>query len=161
MTTPPSVRQSSVKLRRGKVGEPRRRVSRHVLQGLFAVFIMLALVDGLFGHRGLFENRRLRVANERTGASLEALRDENTALREDARRLKEDPAAVEERARRDLGLMKPGEVVVILKDVTSPSPSISSKDGKAKRSPQAPAPRVPSLPKERPLSQVAADDPST
>ena len=39
-----------------------------------------------------------------------------------ARRLREDPAAIEEIARRELGLIKPGERVFILKDVPLPKP---------------------------------------
>jgi cell division protein FtsB len=40
-------------------------------------------------------------------------------LREEARRLREDPTAVEEIARRELGLIKPGERLFIVKDLVS------------------------------------------
>jgi cell division protein FtsB len=43
-------------------------------------------------------------------------------LRELARRLKEDPLAIEEIARRNLGLIKPGEKVFIIKDVLRAAP---------------------------------------
>jgi cell division protein FtsB len=36
-------------------------------------------------------------------------------LREEARRLREDPAALEEAARRDLGLLRPGETLVVVR----------------------------------------------
>ncbi|MGH9219038.1 MAG: FtsB family cell division protein, partial [Vicinamibacterales bacterium] len=49
--------------------------------------------------------------------SLERARAENAQLREAARRLREDPAAIEEAARRELGLIKPGEVLFIVKDI--------------------------------------------
>ena len=39
------------------------------------------------------------------------------SLRDMARRLREDPAAIEEQARRELGLIKPGEVLFIVKDL--------------------------------------------
>jgi cell division protein FtsB len=35
-----------------------------------------------------------------------------------ARRLRDDPAAIEEQARRELGLIKPGEVLFIIKDIS-------------------------------------------
>jgi cell division protein FtsB len=54
-------------------------------------------------------------------AALAKVRLENEALREDAERLRRDPAALEEAARRTLGLTRPGEVLVILKDAASPS----------------------------------------
>ena len=49
--------------------------------------------------------------------SLERAREENAELRDMARRLREDPAAIEEQARRELGLIKHGEVLFIVKDL--------------------------------------------
>ena len=40
----------------------------------------------------------------------------NDALTEDIRRLREDPSAVEELAREELGLIKDGELLIILRD---------------------------------------------
>jgi cell division protein FtsB len=51
------------------------------------------------------------------GASLDSLRRENAKLRDEARRLKEDPATIESLARDQLGLIRPGEIVFILKDL--------------------------------------------
>lgn len=42
---------------------------------------------------------------------------ENAGLREQARRLHEDPAMIERIARQDLGLVRPGEILVVLKDL--------------------------------------------
>ena len=50
-------------------------------------------------------------------ATIARQRAENGRLRDEARRLREDPAAIEEIARRELGLIKPGEKVFIVKDV--------------------------------------------
>jgi cell division protein FtsB len=50
-------------------------------------------------------------------ASIARQRAENARLRDQARRLREDPSAIEEIARRELGLIKPGERVFIVKDV--------------------------------------------
>jgi cell division protein FtsB len=92
-----------------------RRWLRHAL-----IFITLVIVtDALAGEKGLLallQARREYAAMER---SLERAREENADLREMARRLREDPAAIEEQARRELGLIKPGEVLFIVKDLNT------------------------------------------
>ena len=90
-----------------------RRWLRHGL-----VFVTLVIViDAIAGEKGLLallQARREYAALER---SLERARTENADLREMARRLREEPAAIEEHARRELGLIKPGEVLFIVKDI--------------------------------------------
>ena len=44
------------------------------------------------------------------------MRQENAALREEARRLKDDLSTIESLAREELGLIRPGEVLFILKE---------------------------------------------
>jgi cell division protein FtsB len=90
-----------------------RRLFRHAL--VFFTFVIV--VDAIAGEKGLLallQARREYAALER---SLERARTENADLREMARRLREDPNAIEEQARRELGLIKPGEVLFIIKDV--------------------------------------------
>ena len=92
-----------------------RRLLRHALIFITAVIV----IDAIAGDKGLLallEARREYSALER---SLERARTENSALREMARRLREDPSAIEEQARRELGLIKPGEVLFIVKDISS------------------------------------------
>ena len=90
-----------------------RRLVRHAL-----IFITLVIVvDAVAGEKGLLallQARREYAALER---SLERARAENAELRDMARRLREDPSAIEEQARRELGLIKPGEVLFIVKDI--------------------------------------------
>jgi len=74
------------------------------------------LVEALFGDRGFTAMIEARKQHQAAEVALEKLRAENAALRGQARRLKEDPSAIEEIARRDLHLIAPGEVVVIVKD---------------------------------------------
>ena len=80
------------------------------------------VVDGLVGDRGLLAMLRARQEYDALSASIARQRAENARLRETARRLREDPAAIEEIARRELGLIKPGERVFILRDVPLPKP---------------------------------------
>jgi len=82
------------------------------------IFVTLVLiVDALIGEKGLMESMNARRQYRQLQGSLEELRRENAALREEMRRLNEDPATIESLARQDLGLIRPGEVVFILKDL--------------------------------------------
>ncbi|RPJ64895.1 MAG: septum formation initiator family protein [Acidobacteria bacterium] len=87
------------------------------------LFLAAALVlDGLVGDRGWLANRRARVEYERELQALEDVRQRNQAVREQIDRLlpPADPAAIEEIARRDLHLMKPGEKIFVIKDAPKP-----------------------------------------
>jgi cell division protein FtsB len=98
-----------------RAGRPRRLV-RFVL--LFIA--VLIVVDALVGDRGLLAMRDARRRHVELAADIARLRAENARLREEARRLTSDPAAIEEIARRDLGLIRPGEKVFIVRDLPSP-----------------------------------------
>ena len=80
------------------------------------------IVDGLVGDRGLLAMLRARHEYDELAASISRQKAENARLRDQARRLREDPSAIEEIARRELGLIKPGERVFIVKDVPPPKP---------------------------------------
>jgi cell division protein FtsB len=60
---------------------------------------------------------KARRQAEELAAAIARQRAENARLREEARRLTDDPAAIEEVARRELGLIRPGEKVFIIKDL--------------------------------------------
>jgi cell division protein FtsB len=90
-----------------------RRLLRHAL-----VFItLLIVVDAIAGEKGLLALLQARREYSALERSLERARTENADLREMARRLREDPNAIEEQARRELGLIKPGEMLFIIKDI--------------------------------------------
>jgi cell division protein FtsB len=89
-----------------------RRALRFLL--LFAAIVLM--IDALFGERGFVETMRARRQHDHLGRSIARLKTENAGLREQARRLREDREAIEEVARRDLGLIKPGELLFIITD---------------------------------------------
>ena len=95
---------------------PRRRRSRVVRYLVLAVGIVL-IIDALVGDRGLIAMLKARQQFRTLEASLGRARAENAQLREQAQRLREDPDAIEEIARRELGLIRPGEKLFIVKDV--------------------------------------------
>ncbi|MCC6163750.1 MAG: septum formation initiator family protein [Acidobacteria bacterium] len=109
----------------------RRRTVRAVL----VVVLGLVLCDGVFGERGLLANMELERRNAQQRQANEELAQQNDALTQEARRLREDPSAVEELARGELGLLRDGELLIILHDTpasTATSPA---------RTAQAPSPR--------------------
>jgi cell division protein FtsB len=95
---------------------PRRRRSRVVQYVVLAVGCVL-IVDALVGDRGFLAMLKARQQYRTLETSLAQSRAENARLREQARQLREDPQAVEEIARRELGLLRPGEKLFIIKDV--------------------------------------------
>jgi len=90
-----------------------RRRGVHLLIGFVALVLV---IDALAGEKGLLESMRARHEYQQLASSLEDLKRENARLRDEVRRLNEDPAAIESLAREELGLIRPGEVVFILKN---------------------------------------------
>ena len=74
--------------------------------------ILILATNLLAGERGLPALLQSRRDAVRLTAQIDALRDENRALAAEIRALKTDPATIEIVARRTLGLMRPGEIVV-------------------------------------------------
>lgn len=91
----------------------RRRFWSHAV--VFAASVLL--VNGLFGDRGLLQRARARRTYAAAARDLARLRQENDALRERARLLRDDPETIETVARAELGLIRAGEILVTVRDV--------------------------------------------
>ena len=116
--TEPKHGTSAEPLRRNRVVPATPSLLRKRGLHVLLIFITVVLiVDALVGEKGLMQSMNARRQYQQLQASLEELRRENAALREEMRRLNEDPATIESLARQDLGLIRPGEVVFILKDL--------------------------------------------
>jgi len=102
-------------------GAPRRR-RRRAIQYVVVLIGCVIIVDALVGEKGLLAMRKARQQYHALESALAAAKADNARMRDDIRRLKEDPAAIEDLARRELGLIKPGEKLFILKDVPPPTP---------------------------------------
>jgi cell division protein FtsB len=98
-----------------------RRVRRIIHYGLLLFSVMVA-VDALVGDDGLIAMLRARRQHDELAANIQRQRVENDRLREEIRLLTEDPATIEDIARRELGLIRPGEKVFILKDLPPARP---------------------------------------
>ena len=90
---------------------------RRGLNFLLVFVTVVLVVDALIGEKGLMETMRARRQSRDVASGVEELRVENARLRETIRRLHGDPGTIESIARRELGLIRPGEVLFILKDI--------------------------------------------
>jgi cell division protein FtsB len=95
---------------------PRRQPRRFWGHAVLFVTSVL-LVNALIGDRGLMQTIRARRTNAAAAGDLLRLKQENARLREQARRLRNDPRTIESVARGELGLVRPGEILVTVKDV--------------------------------------------
>ena len=96
--------------------------NRRIVHWLLLFVASVIVVDGLVGDRGLLAMMRARHQYDELSATIARHRADNARLRDEARRLTEDPSAIEEIARRELGLIRPGERVFIIKDVPPAKP---------------------------------------
>lgn len=92
-------------------------MARYVLGFVTVVLV----IDAIVGDKGLLTLLKAKRDFTAVEQALQRARRDNAQLREDARRLREDPSAIEELARRDLGLIKPGEKLFIIRDVPPPA----------------------------------------
>ena len=90
----------------------RRKMTAYGLYG--AAFVLI--VNALVGESGYLATLSGKSEQDRATRELAVMRHKNQALQEQIERLKTDPAAVEEEARRKLNMIKKGEVMVVVKD---------------------------------------------
>ena len=91
----------------------RARLLNYVL-----VFVTAVLVaDALVGEKGLLDTMRARRQHAELSGAIGRLKQDNDRLRQEIRRYRDDPSAIEALAREELGLMREGEVLFIVRDV--------------------------------------------
>jgi len=94
------------------------RASRSFLPVAFGACVLLGSVAGEHGLPGLL---KAREQSRQLAAEVAALRTENAALRARVDELRNDPSEIERVARRDLGLARRDELVVVLTGPPAPS----------------------------------------
>lgn len=90
----------------------RRKVTGYAL--FFAAFVLM--VNALVGENGYLATMQARSQHEQLTDALARLRIKNQQLRDQIKDLRTNPAALEEAARRELNMIKPGETMVVVKD---------------------------------------------
>jgi len=102
--------------RRARTGQEVRDRRRRVIRYAMWAGAIVLLINAFVGENGYLATVRARQEQEAAAAKVARLRAENQQLKEQARRLKYDPIALEEAARRQLGLIRAGETLVIVRD---------------------------------------------
>lgn len=103
-------------------GEERPWQRRHLVRLLFSLLTAILIANALVGDRGLPATLRIQREHRELEAAIAALRATNQRLQLEAERLRNDPAAIEELARRELGFVRPGERLFIVTDRRAPAP---------------------------------------
>jgi cell division protein FtsB len=111
--TPPPAQAASADVSRSSTSSAR---GRRLVRYLLVFFTVVLVIDAIVGEKGLMSLVKARREYAAVEQALQRSRHENAMLREQARRLREDPTAIEELARRELGLLKPGEMLFIIRD---------------------------------------------
>lgn len=101
-------RKSKKELAFEKLAALVKRYGREILGlGLLAM-----VVHDVFGTHGFLAMRRTQSEIKKVQANLEQLNKENVALEQEVKDLKSDPRLIEKIARDELGLARPGEVII-------------------------------------------------
>ena len=89
---------------------------RRLLNAVLGFAAVVLLVDALVGEKGFMDRMRANREFQQHAAKLSTLRHQNADLRSQIIRLDTDPSAIEEIARREMGLIKRGELLFIIRD---------------------------------------------
>ena len=79
---------------------------------LLGLLVLVLVVHDVFGTHGFLAMRRTQSEINKVLADLDQLNKENMQLEQEVRELKTDPHKIEKIARDELGLAKPGEVII-------------------------------------------------
>ena len=99
------------------------RLRRRAMLALILIAIALT-VHEVFGDRGYLALRRRRQELQTLQQQVEKLQKENEQLEKEIEGLKSDPKAIEQLAREQMKLAKPGELIYVLPEKKeSPTPN--------------------------------------
>ena len=79
---------------------------------LLGLLLFALAVHDIFGTHGYLAMRRTQQEIKKVKANIGQLNKENVQLEEEVKELKSDPRKIEKIARDELGLAKPGEVII-------------------------------------------------
>ncbi len=102
--------------------DARERRRKFVTWSLVLVSFIL-IVDALFGENGYLASIRAQQEYRTVAAAATRAQNENQRTLDLIRGIKSDPAVLEEEIRRELGYVRPGESLVIIRNARSASPA--------------------------------------
>jgi cell division protein FtsL len=88
-------------------------VKKKIIAIAAACFLLILIMTAFFGKKGVLELRQSRRTLAARADQIRELEAERDRLQAEIRRLENDPRAVEKAAREKLGLIAPGEKVVV------------------------------------------------
>lgn len=97
----------------------RRQILTYAL--CFGAFVLF--VNALVGDNGYLATLRADRDRAALQESLNKVQGDNRQLEHQIQRMKTDPSALEEEARKNLNLIKPGEKLIIIKNAKPAAPS--------------------------------------
>ncbi len=100
------------KLKNVPLEEKIRSLMRQYGRGLLGLLMLVMIVHDVFGTHGFLAMRRTQDEIRKVKANLDALSRENAALEQEVKDLNSDPRLIEKIARDDLGLARPGEIII-------------------------------------------------
>ena len=86
------------------------KISRIIL----TIFFVVLVVHDIFGTHGFLAMQKKQQEINRVNADINRLNKENAELNQQVKDLKTDPQTIRKIAREELGLAKPGEVIIKL-----------------------------------------------
>ena len=103
------------------------RLLRQYGRGLLGLLVAVMIVHDLFGTHGFLAMRRTQAEIKQVQANLDKLNKENLELQQEVKDLKTDPRLIEKIARDDLGLARPGEVIIRIPQAPAQEPGSPAK----------------------------------
>jgi cell division protein FtsB len=100
------------KIEKPSVEEKIWSLMRQYGRGLLGLLVLVMIVHDVFGTHGFLAMRRTQSEIKKVKANLEQLSKENAALAQEVKDLNSDPRLIEKIARDDLGLARPGEIII-------------------------------------------------
>jgi cell division protein FtsB len=102
----------TAKLNKLAANEKIRPLLRQYGPALLGLLVLVLVVHDIFGTHGFLAMRRTQQEIKKVTKDLDQLNEENLDLEEEVRDLKTDPHKIEKIARDELGLARPGEVII-------------------------------------------------
>jgi cell division protein FtsB len=96
----------------GDAGQKMLALLKRHGRALLGLVLLLLVVHDIFGTHGYLAMRRKQNEIKKVNANIEKLNKENAQLQEEVHELKTDPHKIEKIARDELGLAKPGEIII-------------------------------------------------
>lgn len=100
------------KLSEMDAGEKFLSLLRQYGRVLLGLAVLILVVHDIFGTHGFLAMRRTQQEIKKVTTGLDQLNKENLQLEQEVKDLKTDPRKIERIARDELGLAKPGEVII-------------------------------------------------